>query len=283
MATTSATIYRSFRDPVLTLWPYLSRPELLERWLGSADIEVSVGGQARATLWNGDSVEGEVLAVAPPNRLELSWRAEGPDTETSVRIALEHAGPGCRIRVELGDAASDPEREHARRWWQEALLALRTSVVENRDAHQWGSGLPIVLKAPLGRTAADIWPLLSTARGLEKWLASAERFDEAAGGSFRFTSRFKGTDVIEEGRIAAIEPEQLVALDWEWMGQGWDAPTRVEMRLMPDDSGTALLLTHRGFDALAPETRLEARRNYVAAWRDVLHDLRRLVAPGPTS
>jgi uncharacterized protein YndB with AHSA1/START domain len=185
--------------------------------------------------------------------------------------------------VELGDGASDLEREHAHRWWQEALLALRTSMVENRDAHQWGSGLPIQLKAPLGRTAADVWPLLSTAQGLEKWLASAERFDGAVGGSFRFTSRFKGTEVIEEGRIAAIEPEQLVALDWEWMGQGWDAPTRVEMRLTPHDSGAALLLTHRGFDALEPETRLEARRNYAAAWRDVLHDLRRLVAPGPAS
>jgi uncharacterized protein YndB with AHSA1/START domain len=272
-------VYRSFRDPVLAVWPHLSRPELLERWLGATDIEVAVGGEVKAVLWNGDSVTGEVLAVAPPSGLELTWRAQGPDTQTRVRIRLEHMGPGCRVRVEQDDPASDVEREHGRRWWREALEALRTSVVENRDAHQWGSGVPIVLRAPLGRTAADVWPLLSTGQGLEKWLAGADRFDATVGGSFRFSSRFKGTEVIEEGRIAALEQERLVALDWEWMGQGWDAPTRVELHLATHDSGAALVLAHLGFDALEPETRLEARRNYASAWRDVLQDLKRLVAP----
>ncbi len=272
-------VYRSFRDPVLAVWPHLTRPELLERWLGASEMEVAVGGEFSSTLWNGDRIAGEVLTVAPPSCLEVAWRAPGPDTETRVQIRLEHMGPGCRVRVEQDDPATDVEREHARRWWQEALEALRISVVENRDAHQWGSGVPIVLRVPLGRTAADVWPLLSTAQGLEKWLAGADRFDATVGGSFRFTSRFKGTEVIEEGRIVALDGERLVALDWEWMGQGWDAPTRVELHLAPHDSGVALVLAHRGFDALEPETRLEARRNYASAWRDVLQDLKRLVAP----
>lgn len=272
-------VYRSFRDPVLAVWPHLTRPELLERWLGASEMEVAVGGEFRATLWNGDRVAGEVLTVAPPSCLELAWRAPRPDIETRVRIRLEHMGPGCRVRVEQDDPATDVEREHARRWWREALEALRTSVVENRDAHQWGSGVPIVLRAPLGRTAADVWPLLSTAQGLEKWLAGADRFDATVGGSFRFSSKFKGTEVIEEGRIAALELERLVALDWEWMGQGWDTPTRVELHLAPHDSGVALVLAHLGFDALESKTRLEARRNYASAWRDVLQDLKRLVSP----
>jgi uncharacterized protein YndB with AHSA1/START domain len=283
MPPTSVTVYRSFADPVPALWPRLSRPELLERWLGSADIEIAVGGDMQASLWNGDVVKGTVLAVAPPNCLDLSWRVMGPDTETCVRIRLEHSGPGGRIRVEQEDPGSEPERGYVQRWWHEALDALASSMTDGRDAHEWGDALPIVLRAPLARAAADVWPLLSTAEGLEKWLAGAQQFEPVAGGAFRFLSRFKGADVIEEGRVVAIEPERLVALDWEWMGQEWGAPTRVELRLEPDSTGTALVLSHSGFEALSPEKRLDARRNYAVAWRDVLFDLRRLVAPGPAS
>jgi len=281
MPPTSVTVYRSFRDPVLTVWPYLSRPELLERWLGAADMEVTHGGGFRAALWNGDLVEGEVLGLAPPSCVELSWRSEGPEIETRVRIRLEHLGPGCRVRVEHEDLRSDVEAEHATAWWREALIALHAAVSESRDAHSWGDGLPIVLRAPLARTAPDVWPLLSTGPGLEKWLAGADRFDATPGGAFRFTSRFRGNEVVEEGRVATIEPERLITLDWEWMGQGWEAPTRVDLRLEPDPTGVALLLRHSGFDGIRQEGRLEARRNYAAAWRDVLQDFKRLVAPGP--
>ena len=79
-----------------------------------------------------------------------------------------------------------------------------------------------------------------------------------------------------------IEPERLVALSWEWMGQGWQATTRVELRLEPGASGAALVIRHAGFEALEPDQRLAARVNYAAAWRDVMHDLKRLVAPGPS-
>ena len=89
--------------------------------------------------------------------------------------------------------------------------------------------------------------------------------------------------MIEEGTVQAIEPERRLALTWEWMGQGWQAPTRVEFCLEPDTTGAAMVLRHSGFESLAPETRLSARKNYAAAWRDVMQDLQRLVAPGPTS
>lgn len=275
-------VFRSFRSPVLELWPFLSRPELLERWLGAADFELVVGGDLSATLWNGEIVSGRILALAPPNRIELAWKGNGPDAESRVRIALERQGPGSRVRIDQDDPGTDVERAHARAWWTAVLEALRTAA-GGRDAREWGDTLPIVLRAPLGRQAADVWPLLSTPRGLEKWLAGAERFDAAPGGLFRFRSRFQGNDVIEEGIIEAIEPERRIALTWEWLGKGWEAPTRLELFLEPDATGTALLVHHSGFEALGPETRLPARRNYAAAWRDVLQDLRRLLATAPTS
>lgn len=281
MPRTAVAVFQSFRKPVLDLWPYFSRPELLERWLGTADFELEVGGELQASLWNGDLVRGRVLALAPPSRLGLAWRGEGPDTERDVRIEVERQGPACRVRVEQEDPGSDAERAHASAWWAGALGALRVAA-DGGDGREWGDGLPVVLRAPLGRAASDVWPLLSTARGLEKWLAGAERFEPEPGGSFRFVSRFQGHEVVEEGRIEAVESERLIALSWEWTGRGWEAPTQVELRLEPDPSGAALLIRHSGFGALAPSTRLEARRNYAAAWRDVMQDLKRLLAPGPS-
>lgn len=282
MPPTDVAVFRSFRDPVLAVWPYWSRPELLDRWLGTTDVELEAGGSFQATLWNGDVVRATILSAAPPSRLDLAWRGEGPDAALTVRVRLEHQGPGCRVAVEEEDPGSDLERAHACAWWRAALDALRAAVDGISDAHRWGDRLPIVLRAPLAREASDIWPLLSTASGLAKWLASAERFDPAPGGAFRFVSRFKGTEIVEEGRVEALEPERLIALSWEWMGQGWQAPTRVELRLEPDPTGTALVIHHSGFEALEPEQRLAARVNYAAAWRDVMDDLKRLVAPGPT-
>lgn len=283
MPPTDVVVLRAFRDPVLSLWPYLTRPELIERWLGPGEIELEPGGELQATLWSGDLVRGEVLALAPPNALDLAWSAEGPDSESRVRLRLEHAGPGCRIRVEQADPGSEVERAHACAWWGGALDALHAASTGSDRAREWGDSLPIVLRAPLARAAADVWPLLSTAAGLEKWLAGAHRFEAEPGGAFRFVSRFQGNEVVEEGRVEAIEPERLVSLSWEWIGQGWEAPTKVELRLEPDATGAALVIRHSGFEALGPETRLPARRNYAAAWRDVMQDLKRLVAPRPTS
>ena len=282
MPPTEIAVLRSFRDPVLALWPYFSRPDLMERWLGQAEVELVPGGDFHAALWNGDVVRGQVLAFAPPNRLQLAWHAEGPDSNSRVMILLEHAGPGSRVRIEQDDPGNEIERAHGCAWWRAALEALHAAV-GGADAREWGDALPIVLRAPLARSATDVWPLLSTAAGLEKWLAGAPRFEAEPGGAFRFVSRFQGSEVVEEGRIESIEPERLVALSWEWTGQGWEAPTRVELRLEPDATGSALLVRHSGFEALVPERRLAARRNYAAAWRDVMQDLKRLVAPGPAA
>jgi uncharacterized protein YndB with AHSA1/START domain len=240
MPPTEIAVLRSFRDPVLALWPYLSRPDLMERWLGQAEVELVPGGDFHASLWNGDVVRGQVLAVAPPNRLQLAWHAEGPDSDSRVAILLEHAGPGTRIRVAQDDPGNDIERAHGRAWWGAALEALH-GATGGADAREWGDALPIVLRVPLARSASDVWPLLSTAAGLGKWLAGAPRFEAEPGGAFRFVSRFQGSEVVEEGRIEAIEPERLVALSWAWTGQGWEAPTRVELRLEPAASGSALL------------------------------------------
>lgn len=277
----AARCHRGLRPPVSEVWRYLSRPELLRRWLGEADLELTIGGDFALHAWNGDIVRGHVLQSNPPSALALTWKPQGTGTESRVAIRLQGDGPGTRITVRHEGLSSEPERRQARRLWREVLGALRTALHEDRDAHEWGASLPIAVRAPLARSAADIWPLLSTAQGIEKWLAHVERFDGVPGGLFRFTSRHHGRQVVEEGTIELIAPESRVVLAWEWVGAEWGARTKVELSLEPDPSGSALLLLHSGFDKIAPEKAAIARREFAAAWPKVVADLRRFVAPLP--
>lgn len=277
----AARCHRGLRPSVLEVWPHLSRPELLRRWLGEVDLELAIGGEFTLHAWNGDIVRGHVLQSDPPSALAFTWKPQGTGGESRVSIRLQADGPGTRITVRHEGLSSEPERRQARRLWREVLGALRTALHDERDAHEWGSSLPIAVRAPLARSAADIWPLLSTAQGLERWLAHVERFDAVPEGGFRFTSRHHGRQMVEEGTIESMVPENRVVLAWEWAGENWGARTKVELSLESDPSGSALLLLHSGFDKIAPEKAAVARREYAASWPKVVADLRRFVAPLP--
>lgn len=276
---TAVSVYRSFRTPPLESWSYLSRPELLARWLGRTDLDLSPGGDVLLETWNGDVLRGRVLQVVPPIRIEIVWRSSSLSPENHVSMRLEGDGPGSRLYVAHDGLRSEVERRNARAFWKEALAALRTVLHDHEDAHEWGAELPIALRAHMPRAASDLWPLLSTASGLGKWVAHVERFDGTQGGSFRLTSRFQGRQIVEEGRIDEIVPSSRVALSWEWLGEGWGAPTRVEFAIEPEASGSAVLVMHSGFERIDPAKRLQARRNYAGAWPEVLAGLKRLVAP----
>ena len=277
----AARCHRGLRPPVLEVWRYLSRPELLARWFGTVEIEIMVGGDFSLHAWNGDIVRGRVLQADPPSTLVLAWKSQGTGTgaESRVTIQLQGDGPGSRILVRHEGLSSEPERRQARRLWREVLTALRAALHEDVDAHEWGASLPISVRAPLARSSADLWPMLSTAQGLGKWIGHVDRFDGAPEGLFRFTSRVQGRDVAEEGVIEQMADQNRVILGWEWVGESWGGRTKVEMTLEPDPSGAALLLLHSGFDKIAPAQAAVARRHYAATWPKLVANLRRLVAP----
>jgi len=273
------SIFRSFRAPLGEAWTYLTRPELLSRWLGATDIELVPDGALAIELWNGDKISGRVQALAPPVRLELTWRPATLYPETSVAFVLEGDGPGSRLTIRHDGLPSEAERDAARRMWKDVLGALHATLQEGANAHEWGAELPVAARAIIPRSPSDVWPLLATGAGIEKWVAHVERFDAEPGGAFRLTSRFQGREIVEEGRVEEIVLESRIALSWEWMGQSWGGSTRVEFSLEPAGAGSSLLVFHSGFDRIAPEGRVAARRNYAAAWPEVLAYLKRLVAP----
>ncbi len=279
MEPTAFTHFRSFRSPVKELWPHLTRPELLQGWMGSADLELAPDGNLSVKTWSGDIFRGRVISVVPPARLEFAWRLFDFEPESHVVWRLTGDGPGGRLTVTHDHLRSREERDHARLFWRDSLDALHGLVDEGTPAPEWGATHPVTVRLVLPRSAADLWPLLSTGPGLSKWVANVEQFDPRPGGTFRFRSRYRGQDVIEQGVIQEMIPDSRIKLSWDWIGEGWGAPTEVLVALEPEPAGASLLIAHSGFDRLDPTRGGEARRNYAMAWPEVLGDLKRLVAP----
>jgi len=279
MQATSFAYYRSFRATVGEVWQHLTRPELLAGWLGAVDIELARDGAAGVKMWNGDIVRGRVVAAAPPVRLEFMWRLFDFEPDSHVVWELRGDGPGSRLTVTQDNLRAKEERDHARLTWKQSFDALHRIVDQHESAPEWGSGIPVIARAVFHRTPADLWQMIASRSGLSKWVANVEEFDGRAGGAFRFRSRYRGQDVIEQGRIEEVVPESRIRLSWEWIGEGWGNPTEVTFALEPEPTGTRIVIAHAGFDRIAPEKSADVRRNYALAWPEVLGDLKRLLAP----
>ncbi len=279
MEPTAFTHFRSFQSSVLEMWPLLTVPAALSGWMGAADFELAREGTLSVKTWNGDIFHGRVIAAVPPARLEFAWRLFDFEPESRVTWRLAGDGPGSRLSVTHDSLRSREERDHARLFWKESLDALRKLADEHLPSPEWGATHPVTMRALLPRSAADLWPVLATAAGLSKWVANVETLEPEPGGAFRFRSRYRGQDVIEQGVVQEIVPESRLRLSWEWIGEGWEGPTDVLFSLEPEPTGTSLMICHSGFDRIGSSRGASARRNYAMAWPEVLGDLKRLVAP----
>ncbi len=56
------------------IWEYLTKPELLEQWLGKTDLQPIVGHKLRFISPYGNNSYCEILEVRPFARLSYSWR-----------------------------------------------------------------------------------------------------------------------------------------------------------------------------------------------------------------
>jgi uncharacterized protein YndB with AHSA1/START domain len=61
-------------QPAEVVWEYLTRPELIEQWLGKTDFQPIVGHKFRFISPYGNDSYCEVLEVKPFARLSYSWQ-----------------------------------------------------------------------------------------------------------------------------------------------------------------------------------------------------------------
>ena len=63
-----------FKQPPQMVWDYLTKPELLEQWLGKTDFQPKAGYKFRFISPYGNDSICEVLEVKPYTRLAYSWQ-----------------------------------------------------------------------------------------------------------------------------------------------------------------------------------------------------------------
>jgi uncharacterized protein YndB with AHSA1/START domain len=63
-----------FQQSPSEVWEYLTRPELIEQWLGQTDFQPIVGHKFRFTSPYGNHSYCEVLEIKPFTRLSYSWQ-----------------------------------------------------------------------------------------------------------------------------------------------------------------------------------------------------------------
>ncbi|SEM46198.1 SRPBCC domain-containing protein [Streptacidiphilus jiangxiensis] len=95
----AVVFYRHLSHPVAQVWPYLSRPALLRRWLAAADrLDPAEGGGVVLRWLNTDTegrtviATGTVTAYDPPTLLQLDLEPHG-----RVRFELADEGGGATL------------------------------------------------------------------------------------------------------------------------------------------------------------------------------------------
>lgn len=63
-----------FSRPPQEVWEYLTKPELLEQWLGKMDLKPVVGHKFELATKAGGFTKCEVTEVIPFTRLSYSWQ-----------------------------------------------------------------------------------------------------------------------------------------------------------------------------------------------------------------
>jgi uncharacterized protein YndB with AHSA1/START domain len=123
----------------------------------------------------------------------------------------------------------------------------------------------VELQAEVHARPEDVWPLLSTAEGLGRWLDGAE-FPAAVGGPIRLRMR----DAVAVGSLLALDPPQHVSLTFDWDGEPIGRPTVLALDAIDHGESTHLTLRHVGL----PGGR--QRQLHEALWRHWFERLVRL-------
>jgi len=116
-----------FNQSPQMVWDYLTKPELMEQWLGIADIQPVVGHKFSITGKKGSEIFCEVLEVKPFAKLSYSWHRNSakdnkPYTSKVVWTLIEKANGTELQLVHNGFIALEDYTAHNNGW----------KVIENR-------------------------------------------------------------------------------------------------------------------------------------------------------
>ncbi|HXD77329.1 MAG TPA: SRPBCC domain-containing protein [Puia sp.] len=126
-----------FPQPPEEVWDYLTKPELLEQWLGPSDFQPVVGHKFRFTSPYGNHSWCEVLEVLPCRRLVYTWqknsaRGDKPFTST-VTWTLTARDNGTELQLlHDGFSVAEDMEAHKKGWniCREQLAARLATITQ---------------------------------------------------------------------------------------------------------------------------------------------------------
>ena len=267
--------------PRATVFEKLLRIEHLARWFcGWCRIEPKVGGKFQfggetclvlpeGRGWETTIDEGETL-----RRFAFTWPIQG--AATRVAYELEDAGGSTRLRARhAGVPLHDSTCGTIQDAWRMCLGNLK-SIAEGRGDsvrpdHAPVSAPELRLSTLIEAPAERISVAFTDPSQLDHWTTGG-----VPQGKARVEPRIGGTFLPgrggSPGRIQSIEPETSFVLEWSER----ESVSRVEVRMEPKSSGTAVYLTKTGYR----EGNATAVLNDRGAWSDLLVCLKNFVESG---
>jgi uncharacterized protein YndB with AHSA1/START domain len=116
-----------FKQVPQEVWEYLTRPELLEQWLGKTDFQPVVGHRFRFASPNGNDAHCEVLEVDPFTRLSYSWQkrsAKDKPYRSTVAWTLVQKTGGTELQLVHGGFATDEDAAGHEKGWNACVMQM---------------------------------------------------------------------------------------------------------------------------------------------------------------
>jgi len=92
-----------FDHPPRTVWDYLTKPDLLEQWLGKSDFKPIVGHKFRFESPYGNDSICQVLEITPYEKLVYSWQKnsakDGKPFDSKIEWTLIPKGSGTDLQL----------------------------------------------------------------------------------------------------------------------------------------------------------------------------------------
>lgn len=159
---------RQIAAPAEKVWDYLTKPELLAKWLGDTSY---IGPDAPVYIETagGDFFSGRVIDWDPGIIVGFRWKFVGCGPEYEVRFSLLRRKQGTELTVQDRGAITVEEAECLRVGWSEFLMRFEKAVLKNVNARfNWRKVLNVTIR--LAETKQE---QLTTALSNPSWYQAA--------------------------------------------------------------------------------------------------------------
>lgn len=279
---------RHYAAPPADVWPALTQPDRLARWLGTVEGTIDgVGSTVSVRFADAPDLpaEARIVQCEPGERLVVSWHWQG---EAASVVSMQLAPHGAGTTLTLEHRLGEPDHVAAYGGGWERCLAALTSLFGGTGAHEGDEAAasdrwraltrhPLSMGVDLGADPSTVWSALTTVEGLRSWWWSHWDDVEIAadvrpGGAYRFAA--PGAGIAVEGRYLEVEDDEHLAFTWRWIdADGESADEACDLTLAATATGCRLELRHTG-----PWGDATPAESYRQGWGFVFAALGRAVA-----